>query len=390
MQWGSASTDWIGMNLLKNEFIIREPLLVAILVLITVAFSVFTHAYSQAYDRRRAVLGMQWFDRGQHDLRDNLPAAAVEDFRTALLYDPRNWEYGMHLAKALMQANHAEQALNYYLSLWQRNPSSAPVNLQLARLYARKDETANAERYFNGAVFGDWPNNADDNRRAASLELIHYYLDRGDIGHAESQLILLSGNLPEDPQLHTRVANLYTRVGDEQRALGQFREALTLDPGYVPAIEGGGEAAFRIGDFRTAQSYLTRAIRLDPSNATTKNLLDILEAVFALNPYQQGISEAQKIERTLHAFEAVGNRLQSCSNTQQSSAPSPVGPFVERWKQLKAIANPRFLKQHPEEMETLLDFTASAEKLAQSHCSEPTVEDSALVAIAHQREMANQ
>jgi tetratricopeptide (TPR) repeat protein len=373
------------MNFLKRDFIIREPLLVAILVLITIACSFFTHAYSRAYDHRRAVLAVQWFERGRHDLKDGRPAAAIEDFRTALLYDPRNWEFGMQLANALMQANHTEQALNYYLSFWQRNPSNGPVNLQLARLYAQKSDTGNAERYFNGAVFGDWPENADENRRAASLELIHYYLDRGDTGHAESQLILLSGNLPEDPQLHTQVGNLYTRVGAYQRALAQYREALMLDKNYAPAIEGAGDAAFRIGDFRTAQSYLTRARGMDPSNTTMKNLLAILEAVFALNPYQQGIPEAEKIQRTLRAFEVVGNRLQSCSETQ----PSPVGPYLERWKELKAIANTRFLKQHREEMETLLDFVASAEKLAQAHCGEPTSEDSALLAIVDEREIAN-
>jgi Flp pilus assembly protein TadD len=374
------------MNLLERDFIIREPLLVAILVLITIVFSFFTHAYSQAYDRRRAVLGVQWFERGKHDLKSNQPKTAVEDFRTALLYDPRNWEFGMQLANALMQSNHTEQALNYYLSLWQRNPSNGPVNLQLARLYAQKSETGNAERYFNGAVFGEWPENADENRRAASLELIHYYLDRGDTGHAESQLILLSGNLPEDPQLHTQVGNLYTRVGDDQRALAQFRDALTLDKDYAPAIEGAGQAAFRIGDFRAAQSYLTRARELDSSNTTIRNLSGILSAVFVLNPYQQGIPEADKIQRTLRAFEVVGNRLQSCSQTQ----PSPTGSYFERWKELKAIANTHFLKQHPEEMETLLDFVAAAEKLAQAHCGEPAEEDSALLAIAHQREMANQ
>ena len=374
------------MNLLKRDFIIREPLLVAILVLITIVFSIFTHIYSQSYDRRRAVLGVQWFERGRHDLKDNRAAAAVEDFRTALLYDPRNWDFGMHLANALMQADHANQALNYYLSLWQRNPSNGPVNLQLARLYARKDETGSAERYFNGAVFGDWPGNADENRRAASLELIHYYLERGDNGHAESQLILLSGNLPEDPKLHTQVGDLYTRVGADQRALAQFREALTLDPNYPAAIEGAGEAAFRVGDFRTAHAYVTRSRELDPTNSTTKNVLGILDAVFTLNPYQQGIAEAQKIERTTHAFDIAGKRLQSCSQTQQSS----VDPFFDRWNQLKAIANARFLKQHPEEIETLLEFTFSAEKLAQTHCGEPTSEDSALLAIAHQRELTNQ
>jgi Flp pilus assembly protein TadD len=41
----------------------------------------------------------------------------VEDFRTALLYDPQNWEFGMQLADALTQAKHTEQALNYYLTL---------------------------------------------------------------------------------------------------------------------------------------------------------------------------------------------------------------------------------------------------------------------------------
>jgi hypothetical protein len=48
-----------------------------------------------------------------------------------------------------------------------------------------------------------------ENRRTASLELIYFYLNRGDSGHAESQLIILSENLPEDPQLHSQVADLF-------------------------------------------------------------------------------------------------------------------------------------------------------------------------------------
>jgi Flp pilus assembly protein TadD len=373
------------MDLPKGKFLIREPLLVAILVLITIAFSFLVHLYTEAYNRRRAVLGMQWFERGEHDLKDNWPAAAIEDFRTALSYNPRNWEFGMQLAGALVQANQTERALSYYLSLWERNPSNGSVNLQLARLYAHKDDTSNAERYFNGALLGNWPEHADENRRAASLELIHYYLKRGDSGDAESQLILLSGNLPEDPRLHTQIANLYARVGDDQRALAQFREALKLDKDYKPAIEGAGEAAFRMGDFRTAQSYLTRARDLNSSNATVKHLLSILDAVVVLNPYQPGISEAGQIERTLRVFEVTGNRLQSCSEAQ----PSTMEPVFDRWKQLKTIADTRFLTQHPEKMETLLNFAASAESLAQGKCGEASAEDSALLAIAHRWETVN-
>jgi Tfp pilus assembly protein PilF len=372
------------MNLLQRDFIVREPLLVSILVLITILFSALTHSYSQAYDHRRLALGVEWYERGNHELADKHPDAAVADYRTALFYDPQNPTYSLHLAEALTQANHTEQALNYYLSLWQSQPINGLVNLQIARLYARKGENVAAERYFNGAVFGDWSENAADNRRAASLELIHFYLDRGDMGHAESQLILLSGNLPEDPDWHTRVAELYLRVGDAQRAFDQYREALRLNPNYLPALHGAGEAALRMGNFHDAESYLARAVRMDPANPSGKQLLQVVQAVTSLNPYERGIPEAEKIRRTLRAFDVIGNRLESCGGQTPTSS---VGGYYTKWKDLKAAANARFLTQHPEEIEALLDFTASAEKIAQSHCGEGKPEDAALLAIAQQREM---
>jgi len=370
------------LNLLKRDYIIREPLLVGILVLITVIFSALTHAYSAAYDRQRFALGQQWFTKGNQELKNNRPATAVDDFRTALLYDSRNWDFGMHLADALMQAGHDSQAMNYYLELWQRTPTSGPVNLQLARLSAKKGDTVSAERYFNGAIFGDWPHDSPANRRSATLELINFYLERGDTGHAESELMILSDNLPEDPQLHTRVAGLYARVGDDQRALGQYRQVLQLDPRDLAALLGAGETSFRLGDYRAAQEYLNRALRVDDSNTSAKNLLAVVQSAVALNPYERGIYEADKIKRTLLLFDIAGKRLQSCG-----AGASAVAPYLERWKQLMATANQHFLKQHPEEIETLIDFCASAEKLAQAQCGQPTPDDSALLAIARQREM---
>jgi Flp pilus assembly protein TadD len=370
------------LNLLKRDYIIREPLLVSILVLIAVVFSALTHAYSAAYDRRRMALGQEWSAKGNRELENHRPATAVDDFRTALLYDPRNWGFGMHLAEALMQSGHDDQAMNYYVELWQRIPINGPVNLQLARLYAKRGDTVSAERYFNGAIFGDWPDNSADNRRDATLELINFYLERGDTGHAESQLMILSDNLPEDAQLHTQVAALYSRVGNDRRALTQYLQALKLDPNNLPALLGGGETSFRLGDYRAAQGYLTRALHVDDLNASAKNLLSVVQSALALNPYERGISEAEKIKRTLLLFDIAGRRLQSCV----SGVPS-VAPYVERWKQLMTTANSHFLKDHPEEIETMIDFSASAGKLSQSQCGEPTPDDSALLAIAHQREV---
>jgi len=378
------------MNLLHRDFIVREPLLVGILVLITVLLSALTHSYSQAYDRRRTALSVEWLERGKTDLQNKHATSAVEDFRTALFYDPRNLDTRLHLADALMQANQTDQALNYYSSIWQTMPSNGSVNLQLARLYAQKGEAAAAERHFNGAVFGDWPDNAPANRREALLELIHFYLDRGDTGHAESQLMILSDNLPHDATLHAEVGDMYSRVGDAQRALTQYREALNLDPNYLPAIQGAAKASFTIGDYHASEAYLDHALHIDESDTSAKKLSNIVQSIFSLNPYERGISEAEKIKRTLHAFAVVGERLQSCASTPGSPTSTVTSPSLERWTQLKAIANARFLTQHPEEIETLIDFSGSAEKLAQSHCGEPRPEDSALLAIAQLRQAENQ
>jgi Flp pilus assembly protein TadD len=372
------------MNLLKRDFIIREPLLVSILVLITVVFSALTHAYSQAYDRRRAALGIEWFESGKAELNNKRPGVAVQDFRTALLYDPRNWNFGMYLAGALAETGDTEQALNYYQGLWQVSPNNGPVNLQMGRLAARKNDAIGAERYFTGAIFGDWPENAEANRRAASLELINFYLDRKDSGRAESQLIILSDNLPEDAQLHTRVAGLLARVGDGQRAMDQYRRAIQLDPNSVAAMRGAGEASFRLGQYHAAQAYFNRALRLDASDAATKQLLQVIQSVFQLNPYEYGISESEKMKRTLRTFEIAGNRLQACSGPRHASAASSIEPFIERWQQLQVTANTRFLSQHPDEADTLLDFSAAAEKTAETNCGELTPDDSAVLAIASQ------
>ena len=372
------------MNLQKRDFIIREPLLVGMLVLIAVAFSALTHAYSEAYDKHRASLSVEWFERAKLDLKNNRPSAAIEALRTALLYDPRNRDFTLYLAEALAQTGRSDQALNYYLGLWQSSPNNGPVNLRLARLSAQKGDAVGAERYFNGAIFGDWPENPAANRRMASLELIDFYLNHGDTGHAESQLIILSDNLPEDPLLHIRVAKLYSRIGQDQRALNQYRQAIQLDPNDLQAMRGAAEASFHTGDYRAAQAYASRTLHLDESDSSAKRLLAVIQAIFSLNPYEHGITEAKKIKRTLQSFDIAGNRLQSCSGSGHSSMASSIDPFSERWKQLKVVANDGFLRQHPEEVDTLFDFSSSAEKIAESNCGDLKPEDSALLAIATQ------
>jgi len=377
------------MNVFRRDFVVREPLLVGILVLVAVVFSTITHAYSQAYDRRRNQLGQQWYANGNAELQKQRPATAVEDFRTALLYDPQNWDYRLSLAEALTQAGHTNQALNYYQSLWQVNPKNGLVNLHLARFAAQAGNVSEAERYFNGAIFGDWAETAADHRREALFELINFYLQRKDAGQAESQLIILSGNLPEDPVLHTRVADLYSQVGDYQRAMAQYRLAFQLYPKYLPALYGAGKAALQIGDYRSAETYLGRARREDSAGPDVHNLLQVAQSAAALNPFDHGLHESEKIQRVLRAFQIASTRLDACqkTSTPNGSVPPSLAALQEQLKQWKPNANARFLARQPDQIDALFEFSASVEKQSQSLCGQPTSEDSALLALANSHAM---
>jgi tetratricopeptide (TPR) repeat protein len=364
-------------NVFRRDFVIREPLLVGILLLITVVFSTITHAYTQAYDRRRNQLGQQWFAIGTAALEQSQPAAAVEAFRTALLYEPRNWAYRLDLAEALTRAGHSKQAVNYYESLWQLNPKSGIVNLNLARLATQSGQVSDAERYFNGAIFGEWPENAPDHRRESLLELIRFYLQRKDAGQAESQLIVLSANLPEDVVLRTHVGDLFRQVGDYQRALAQYRLAFQLSPEYLPALAGAGKAAFQLGDYRSAETYLTRAAREDSAGADIRDLLSTAQAAASLNPFEHGLPESEKIRRVLRVFAIASGRLDSCAQSLSLRS------LVEQSKQWKANANSHFLANQPDQIDPLFEFAASVEKQSQSSCNQPTPEDAALLALAN-------
>jgi tetratricopeptide (TPR) repeat protein len=373
------------MNVLRRDFVVREPLLVGILVLIAVVFSTITHAYSQAYDRRRNQLGQQWFAGGHAELQKNRPDAAVEDFRTALLYDPQNWNYRLSLAEALTQAGHTKQALNYYQSLWQINPKNGLVNLHLARFAVGAGNVSEAERYFNGAIFGDWTESAADHRREALFELINFYLQRKDTGQAESQLIILSGNLPEDPVLHTRVADLYSQAGDYQRALAQYRLAFHLDTKYLPALYGAGKAALQIGDYHSAENFLSRAAQEESAGPDVRKLLEVAQSAAVLNPFDHSLHESDKIQRVLRSFQIASARLDACAkaSTPPSSVPPSLTALQEQLKQWKPNANSRFLARQPDQIDALFEFSASVEKQLLPLCGPPAPEDSALLALAN-------
>ena len=369
------------MKLFSRNFVIREPLLVTILFVLTLVLFAFTRAYSRAYDLRRYRLAQEWSFRGFSDLQANRPVPAVEEFRTALLYDPQSWDYRSNLAIALLRAGHVRQAQEYFRTLWQARPQDGAINLQLARLAAGENNSRDAERYFNGAIFGEWPETAAGDRRNALFEFVDYYLRRQDFRKAESQLLSLSASLPEDPELQHRVASLFLSVGDAQRSLEFNQKTLRHEPNNPSALHGAGASAYKLGDFSQAQVYLSHALHQNPSDEEARGLLDITQQALLLDSTAHGISNTERARRVLNSFQIATLRLANCPASEESSSARIVA-LRQHAAQLQPTARMPGILTRAESAEALLDFSFQVEQQTQSLCGLPSVEDQALLALA--------
>src|SRR6185503_14293115 len=106
-----------------------------------------------------------WYGRGRQRLAGGDAAGAIPALRRATAIDRDNPAYRLALASALSTAGQTDSARELLMTVRDRAPEDATVNLQLARLEARRGDPASATRYYQNALYGVWPGEASEDRR---------------------------------------------------------------------------------------------------------------------------------------------------------------------------------------------------------------------------------
>ncbi|MGH7248210.1 MAG: tetratricopeptide repeat protein, partial [Pseudomonadota bacterium] len=91
------------------------------------------------YHAHQQSIGGRWYTEGEAQRKSGAAAAAVESFRTALVYSRDNPLYQLRLAESLAASGRADEAWSYLSSLWDREPENSTVNLELGRLAVRRN-----------------------------------------------------------------------------------------------------------------------------------------------------------------------------------------------------------------------------------------------------------
>jgi tetratricopeptide (TPR) repeat protein len=247
----------------------------------------------------------------------------VDSSRVALAYDRTNDLYQLNLARALRDTGRTDESRSYLLSLWERKPEDSTINLARTRLAARQNSIEDALRFYHNASYGVWPADGDSKRRAAQFELIEFLLRDKALPQAQAELITMTPALPSDSGFHLRLGKLFAGVQDYQPALAQFEQVLRLDHENSAALAGAGESSFKLGRFRSAEGYLSLAVKANSGDAQSRQWLQETNLILQTDPYARRISNAERQRREREAFEYSGRRLDTCMASKGISLTTP-------------------------------------------------------------------
>jgi tetratricopeptide (TPR) repeat protein len=374
----------------------REAVL-AIFIVSLVLMLALTAFLNRMYNKTVHTLADSWAAQADASVKAGNYDAAIAQYRNALVYSPSKEMYQFKLAQALADTGENDnEAQNYLIALWTESPGSGPVNLELARIAARKSMgTAEALRYYHSAIDGEWPESPVSRRWDVRLELCNYLLKTGRLEQARVETMSLADNTPSDDAAHQIVVgNLLLRTLDWNRALGIFRPLAVVEHPNPDAIVGAGTAAFNLGMYAASRDYFAKL------PAERRNQLDIAAMqttshdVLAADPYLTGLSTKERAARANNAVALATVRAQSCIESNPSSTPN--GPVAHAIAQLQQNAaefdrmqkdwNEHNLASFPDRLDAAMTLAFSTETAAATACNaSQTAKDRALWLLARTR-----
>jgi tetratricopeptide (TPR) repeat protein len=357
----------------------REVLQLVVLILIAVAAFFVTRAVAASNRNMNLRDAAEWYQRGQTAVAAERLPDAIEAFRRATVRNRYDKRYTLALAHALALHGETGPAQRALLGLRNNAPEDHDVNLELARLAASTHDLPEALRYYHSALYAAWPDQQAGSQREIRLELIRFLIANRFLNRAESEILALSSDLPDDVAHRLEVARLFMQTGDDRRALEQFQRALGQNPDNHDALAGAGQAAFGLADYRAAQRYFRKLPSDLDDVRETRELVDL---VMSSDPWAARIGSAERRRRLVADFSHAQARLEGCFSSRAGSLTSEETALQNDARafsgQLKSSA---VLEQ--DRIEAGFDVIARIER-ATSSCVPPTPLDRALVLIGGQ------
>lgn len=354
---------------------------------IVIVLFVVTGFAAKFYHAQERALGQQWYAQGEKELKNNQSSAAVESIRNALVYSRDNRLYRLRLAESLMAAQRNEEARAYLLNLWEEEPGNASVNLNLAHLAAQRGDFPKALRYYHGAIYGVWESDPQSHRLQTRLDFCRFLLSQAKEKEAQSELIALAANLPEDSPLHPTAGHLFLTVKDFSHALKEFQRGLQRNRTDPFALRGAGDAAFQMKNYREAEHYFDALLRENPQEAEVNQKLQISRLLLTLDPSVAQLSAQERNRRIVTLFDRTLSRFIQCAAQRndiptKNTATNNTQTLHLTVMKLRFKINEKNLNRHSDLADNTMNLIFQMRTDVASQCGVTTPLDQALALMA--------
>jgi tetratricopeptide (TPR) repeat protein len=364
---------------LLYRFIQREIVVLVVLSALALVLFLVTRRVANSNRQMSRTDAAAWYLIGTQQLAAGVPGLAVGALQKASNAARDNPQYRIALAQALSANQQDDAARQVLLGLREVTPEDPSVNAQLARLEVRRSASAAATAYYQSALYGKWNTERLAARRALRIEFVQFLLSQKQNARALSELLVLSEDLPADTALQLETGRLYLRAGNPRRALEQFAAVLQKLHGHREALAGAGAAAFQLGDYRAARSYLARITEPDDS---VRGQLELSEQVLLLDPTQARLPLQEKRRRMVSGLQWALARADSCALRSTRSEGDSLAVSALAGRTLLRTLERASIASVPELVEVALDLVGQLESRVPAECAEPTVADRALLLVA--------
>ena len=376
----------MALSKAKRALLLRDGLVFLTLTLVALALYGVTLILFRSFERHREDLAVYWADRGRDEVQHGQAGQAVASLRNALSYDPDNRGYELLLAQALSDSGRIEQATNYFLNLRDLRPGDGFINLQLARLARSKGTPTEAVNDYHASIFGDWGGDGAVRRRNVRLELADYLTSLHQTEAARAELLIASGNAPNDLNVIVTIGGKFAAIGDAADALTAYKKAEAADSHNEAVLEAIGRLSFQTGDYERAHTYLEKALGLGIPDQSQKDgvvaLSSEAERLVDLS-FSRGLSARQRTEHLFLAKNIAELRLHTCS--AQLSDPAlrsfAMQDLESRWKATHKLSR-RSVQQDADAQDSMADLINDTEWITAKECGQPSGDDALLLKLA--------
>ncbi|HEU4383791.1 MAG TPA: adventurous gliding motility TPR repeat lipoprotein GltE [Anaeromyxobacteraceae bacterium] len=210
-----------------------------------------------------------WFNMGVAQERQGRASEAASAYRRAVALRPSLGEAAVNLAILEEPAEDPRAAARQYAELARRHPDDAQARVRLASLYRASGQLDEAWRLAREAL------QRDPKVAGAHKVMMRVALERGNADLAELLALRAQKLDPEDPELAFFLGEGLARRGDAAAAAVQYRKALALRPGYLPARYGLLRQALAAQAWETVAAEARKILETDPKDARVQLALGV-------------------------------------------------------------------------------------------------------------------